>query len=227
MSDEELRKLEREALGGDADAELRLLAERRRRGLDPVAEITLHAPFPIQLPYPTRDGEERRPYQVHTQEEGVTLFFPALAESEPWEPSVQARVSLIHYPRLRSVEDAFEHYYKVVRILEPEPMTLDRYRAAGGVQVFEAGSGTVACFDYSPLGSTREASVVHYVISRRGAAGAVEVCPDDRAAFRFDPSRISVGPTGAWADDPEIREPGRLPWGDGEPGVTEFPDPDA
>ena len=62
---------------------------------------------------------------------------------------------------------------------------------------------------------------VYYVISREN--GALKLEPE---AFVIDPTRIRVGPPGAWADDPEIREPGRLPWGDGEPGVTEFPDPD-
>ena len=61
------------------------------------------------------------------------------------------------------------------------------------------------------------------MISRGGEHGALEIY--NLHHFYFEPSRVRVGPAGAWADDPEIREPGRLPWGDGAPGVSEHPDP--
>jgi hypothetical protein len=236
MGDEDLRKLEREAADGDAAAELRLLVERRRRGLDPVADLTVREPFPVQLPYPTQGDAVRRPYLLHAQEEGVTFFFPELSDDVPWRPNEPVPLTLVHHPTVRSVADAFERWYERFRHMDPAPddegaferspigdwriASFEGYREAGGLRVVAAGSGTVARFDDAPIYGTA-CLLGLFVISRGGEHGALEVGLPP--GFELDAERVRVGPPGAWANDPEIREPGRLPWGDGAPGVSEHP----
>lgn len=187
--DDELRRLER-AAATDPEARERLALSRRRVAPEPPADITLHQPFPIRLPYPVGgSGRCVVPIGVEVQGETTVLAFDQAGRG-------RTTIDLVHLRGVRTVEDVeWEERERLAELRVVGRGQRVRGRPCGAGQVVHLGSPGIG------------GALTTYLLSAEGVHGAVRLRTSSSLRFA---GAFEVGWQGAWEGAPLLA--GAPPW---------------